>query len=401
MKKTFVILLALFLTLCLSGPVFCEDGSPDLKFEGEGFDTPEDAVLAFIDAWNREDVRAALSTFAIESLVDHMDTGYYLEYLRQFNPTQNYFSVPANNIWIRDLEVVKRYAEVSNFLYNQYLTNNSGENARPTGQPIQVKTREEIDNLLSFFEPPLTESWIGHIRFLEWIDPLLIDRLTSYGALRNMTMQADLYGADDIMSLIAHIDLGDHQAILTMECLNYGGRWFNFRTYGQAAMILSLEPLSSGLYVFPQEEAVQLISMYLTEPDPEAKAVLNSHLKSSLPGTRWKLVKAAGGNEKNIVVDQIEMLDNWDREGTGIWAELHFTTLGATIHTYAAESGTEGGMLFDRLYDMWVEDGNMIRFEGDLSGTGIMSGNQLVITAEGGRILQLKKIDDCNVCTLH
>ena len=112
-------------------------------------------------------------------------------------------------------------------------------------------------------------------------------------------------------------------------------------------------------------------------------------------------MKAAGGNEKNIVVDQIEALKDWSQEETGIWAELHFTTLGAMIHTYAAESGAEGGMLFDRLYEMWGEEGNVIRFEGDLSGKGIMSGNQLVINTDDGMVIQLKKVDDCDVCTLH
>lgn len=402
MKKTLVILLALVLIFCLSGTVCCEDGSSlNFKFEGEGFDTPEDAVLAFIDAWNREDLQAALSTFAIESLVDHVDPERYLEYNHMYNPTQIYFSIPANNTWIRDLEVVKRCAEVTNTLYNQYMKNNSGEYFPSNGQPVMLKTKEEIDALLTVFEPPLTESWTGNIRFLEWIDPLLIDRLTSYGSLRSMTIQANLYGADDIMSLIAHIDLGEYQAILTMECLSYGGRWFNFRPYGQAAMILNLDPLSGGLYVFPQEEAVQLIAMYLTEPDPEAKAVLNAHLQSSLTGTRWKLVKAAGGNEKSKTVDQIEELENWDQEETGVWAELHFTRLGAMVNTYSAVSTDETGILFDRLYEMWIEEGNIISFEGDLSGRGIMSANQIVINLNDGRILQFKKIDDCNVCTLH
>ena len=50
---------------------------------------------------------------------------------------------------------------------------------------------------------------------------------------------------------------------------------------------------------------------------------------------------------------------------------------------------------------LWGEEGNMIRFDGDLSGKGILSGTQLVITLEDGRILQFEKIDDCNVCKLH
>lgn len=402
MKKTLIILLAAVLLLFLSCPVFCEDETgPKIKFEGDGFDTPEEAVLAYIEAWNRSDFHGALSTFAIESLVDHTDTEYYLEYFRTYNPAQNYLFVPANNAWIRDLEVTKRYAEVSTYLYNQYVTNNSGDYAQPNGQPIMIKTQDEIDGLLAVYEAPVTESWAGNIRFLEWIDPVRIDKLASYSSLRAITMQAGLYGADDIMPLIAHISLGKSQGILTMECLNYGGRWFNFRTYGNAAMTLRLDPYSGGLYVFPAEEALQLMQMYLTEPDPEAEAVLKAHLASSLPGTRWKLVKAAGGREKNIVVDQPDELDNWTREETGVWAELFFTSLGSLTHTYAADPNNEGKVKSDRLYCMWVEEGNIIRFDGDLTGKGIASGSQLVLTSDEGMILQFEKIDDCSVCKLH
>ena len=49
----------------------------------------------------------------------------------------------------------------------------------------------------------------------------------------------------------------------------------------------------------------------------------------------------------------------------------------------------------------WVISEIDIRFEGDLSGKGIMAGNRLVITAEDGPILQFEKIDDCSVCKLH
>ena len=286
MKKTILILLAAILFFCLSVPVFSEDNTGSaVKYEGDGFDTPEEAVLAYIDAWNRGDVSAALSTFAIESLVDHIDTRSYIEYFRMFNPTQNYLSVPVSNPWIRDLEVIKRYADVSNTLFNQYVTNNAGEYGKSTGQPVMVKTGEEIDALLGVFATPETESWSGKIRFQEWIDPVRIQKLLSVGSLRSITIQAGLYGADDIMPLIAHVSLGKNQAILTMECLSYGGRWFNFRTYGNAAMVFNLEPMSGGLYVFPIEEAPELMRTFLTEPDAEAQAVLKSHLESSLTGT--------------------------------------------------------------------------------------------------------------------
>ena len=100
-------------------------------------------------------------------------------------------------------------------------------------------------------------------------------------------------------------------------------------------------------------------------------------------------------------VDQPEKLKGWDQEEDGVWAEMLFTRLGAVIHTYGVSSADPENIKSDRLYGLWNEEGTVIRFEGDLSGKGIISGNRLVITAEGGPILQFEKIDDCSVCKLH
>ena len=78
-----------------------------------------------------------------------------------------------------------------------------------------------------------------------------------------------------------------------------------------------------------------------------------------------------------------------------------FTRLGAVIHTYGVSSADPENTKSDRLYGMWNEEGNVIRFEGDLSGKAIMAGNRLVITDESGMVLQFEKIDDCSVCKLH
>ena len=394
MKKAILILLTAVLFLCLSGPVFCEGtGAPDFKFEGDGFDTPEEGVLAFIDAWNRGDVPAAVSTFAIESLVDHRDTEYILENTRLFNPGQNYLVIPAGSEWIRGLEISKRYAEVSSYFFSQYTSNITGGSVSPGGKYTQLKTLEEIDSLLASLDSHLMDSWIGNIRLMEWIDPLSIQKLASPSYLRNLTIQSDLYGADDIMVLIAHLSLGDLQGILTMECLCYGGRWFNFRTYGIPASIFNLEPTTGGLYVFPPEEAGQLTSMYLSEPDPEAEEVLQSHLESSLTGTRWILIKAASGSEHLTAVGQIGDLSGWDREEIGIWSELHFTRLGCTFHTVQSDFAA-GEKIPRRPYSMWSEDSGIITFGGDIYGKGITVNDQLMITTDDGMILYFEKSGD-------
>ena len=84
MKKLFVCLLALLLTI----PALAEasdalrprrdeavEDAPDvtlagLRFEGEGYESPEEAVAAYLEAMRNGDVAGMLSTFAIETYVE-------------------------------------------------------------------------------------------------------------------------------------------------------------------------------------------------------------------------------------------------------------------------------------------------------------------------------------------
>ena len=69
MKKPIVFLLILALACSFLPFAAAESG----RLEGAGYDTPEEALLAYIDALNRGDVGGMLSTFALESYVEHAD----------------------------------------------------------------------------------------------------------------------------------------------------------------------------------------------------------------------------------------------------------------------------------------------------------------------------------------
>lgn len=61
------------------------DGSAH-AFEGSGFDSPEEAVTAYLEAMQEGDVQGMLSTFAIETYVDNVDAQTYLTRMGAFVP---------------------------------------------------------------------------------------------------------------------------------------------------------------------------------------------------------------------------------------------------------------------------------------------------------------------------
>ena len=45
----------------------------ETKMEGDGFDTPEEALTAYIEAFKKMDMNGMISVYAMESLLENLD----------------------------------------------------------------------------------------------------------------------------------------------------------------------------------------------------------------------------------------------------------------------------------------------------------------------------------------
>ena len=89
------------------------------SLEGPGYDSPEEAVTAYLEAMKKGDARGMLSTFAIETYVSEMDAQAYLERLRVFSPTNG--SMPLGGEYQRQVAVAMRYGQLANILAYQWM----------------------------------------------------------------------------------------------------------------------------------------------------------------------------------------------------------------------------------------------------------------------------------------
>lgn len=119
MKKLLVCLLALLLAAAPALGEEAADGSAH-AFEGSGFDSPEEAVTAYLEAMQEGDVQGMLSTFAIETYVDNVDAQTYLTRMGAFVPDDQE-GVPLSNAYAREIAISRRYAGLADQLYMQYL----------------------------------------------------------------------------------------------------------------------------------------------------------------------------------------------------------------------------------------------------------------------------------------
>ena len=146
------------------------------RLEGDGYDSPEEAVLAYIDAMNRGDVGGMLSTFALESYAAHADPLVRAD-ARGLIMIEVYDGIPCADEYARSLVAYTRYGSISKFLLSAYIDLSTGLN----GQMRTVRTSEERREIeAQFTESPLN-GLQGNVTFVRWISPVSLSAVTPRG----------------------------------------------------------------------------------------------------------------------------------------------------------------------------------------------------------------------------
>lgn len=319
MKKLWALLLALALLVPAA--------LAETKHEGSGYDSPEDAVMAYIEALNRGDVDDMIATFAMESFADHCDTDAYLLRMQQINPTAIY-GVPVNGAYSRSLLINARRAQLSNALMQQYMEVSAALN----GYVVDLKDGASRAEMEGRFENSAANAWEGRVQFVQWINPGLLDeKMANAMNLTNSALQTAYYGADDIDWKIAHLTLNGAQALLLMQCVKYGDRWYNAELSGMPGMILGLPYNSAGMVIAgvmdDDFDLSALSNPLLALAKTEGSALLDANAASDLAGTRWQLARVDGADVAVTSDADAAAQDG----GRSAWVELKFTRLGALL----------------------------------------------------------------------
>ena len=327
----------------LDGPeltVVLEDGTRAVsgetagRLEGEGFASPEEAVMAYIEAMNRGDVRGMLSTFAFESLTERADTWACLDRTGYFSAKMiEGADVPYINEYIRSLSAYVRYGKVTSTLLGYYM-----KTATWTDAPMQLKEPEDVTAFLEQIRQSPLYELAGNVEFDIWLDPeILTDGvILGQGALAN---SAAVYGGDDITEVAALIRIKGRNALQTMQCIRYGDRWYNLTPLSTTAMSMVSYTGSGSLnelaLVILSDDALGEIAKRVIAADPEGKTVWESIRHRDIVGERWPLALAGGCR----IYDTPEDAEN---DPDGVWAELHWLQGGsAAIALYAGETVRE------------------------------------------------------------
>ncbi|MBQ6595043.1 MAG: hypothetical protein IJH78_05210 [Clostridia bacterium] len=290
--------------------------------EGPGYDTPEEAVLAYLNGLNAGDASAMLSTFAIESRVEHMDPETYISRMGVFQPTfPGIF--PMYGEYARSIAPNIRYAGLANDLFRQYVELSTALE----GRLFEVKDLASLQEIAERFERSPMGSWTGNVEFVGWIDPaVLSDNYLRSMNLRYIALHIASIGAEDYQLLAAHIRLNGEDAIQTMGCARYDGRWYNSELVNFLANILGMSSVSAGLLwsVDPGVKA-DIASFLAGSTSAEAAALETAWENSDLTDTVWQLTDLTG------YTALAEADGIGEASGACVWAELRFMRMGCAV----------------------------------------------------------------------
>ena len=252
MKKLLICLLALLLAavpaLGENLPSWVTDGGDAARepLEGPGFGSAEEAVTAYLEAMKNSDVEGMLATFAIETYVAEMDAQADLERMGVFQPSYG-MRLPLGGDYQRQVAVAVRYGQLAESLASQWMLYSWPEGYEAFGDE-SIAFQEDGDAeafLTELAENDAAARW-QEMEVVGFVEPELMSTQYSDGA-ESRARQAASYGCDEIVSVVAKLDIGGEEWYQCMDVARYGEKWYNLSLVGYIGHLMGLSLYSGGL----------------------------------------------------------------------------------------------------------------------------------------------------------
>ena len=218
-----------------------------VRFEGEGYESPEEAVAAYLQAKKNGDAAGMLATFAIETYVENVDAQASLWRVRAFMPGNS--ALPLGGDHQLQMAAAKRYAELANTLYYQWLALSWPDEYGEFGaQAVMFQDEAEVEAFRAALAANDVAPLLEALELIEFIPVQNIDEnYLSQNSLRMRAQQAAAYGCDAMSDVVARLSIGGEEWYQCMQCARYDGRWYNIAFSGDVGNRLGIDAYSAGL----------------------------------------------------------------------------------------------------------------------------------------------------------
>ena len=231
-----------------------------IRYEGEGFATPEEALTCYMEGFKNLDFDQILSAFAWETQMEHYDLQTYLERFRAYQPSMRprmpsvhefVFSANVNILRFNQIDLIYRSLE-------KYLLGYDSE-AAATGIITFRKDSDDVSDFLKKFDSGRIEKLkqMTNIRFLS-PDAVTNGRFSAGKNPENFIQQTACYGADEAVNLVGVADVGDDTFLCCPTICRYGDRWYLVSVSSMVSSILGIDTYLQAFICMPSDLVIFL-----------------------------------------------------------------------------------------------------------------------------------------------
>ena len=243
MKKLFALLLAVCLVLSLGA---C---GKKATIEGKGFETPEEAILAYAEATKSGDMAKIMAVHAVETYVDRYDLEEHIDYTCIYNISME-CPMPNTTEHTRQMNIVFRQNAIARQQQYLYLYVAFGE---ANYEPIVVREGKEYSSASRLLRDMPQEEWqeilaqieVGDVGDYREVD---IAKDTWKTAQNKVYREMEKYmGCDEATGLVLEITLDDEDYYLCADLVCYEGKWYVYRANGTIGALAGADSMTGLL----------------------------------------------------------------------------------------------------------------------------------------------------------
>lgn len=214
------------------------------RYEGDGFDTPEEAVACYLNGLKSGNMQQVLSAFAWETQNEHYSLKDYMLRMKSVSlsspvkmPGTNELVASSNLCSLRYDQSRKIYRSVRSFV----LKNTDGPAAELLkGRRVNLTNEEEIDDFIGAFDRGYDQK-LAQMGEIFYINPVVvIPKYTSDTNLKLLGQYQKIYGADELYEILALVDLGGELLVADPILARYGEKWYVVSVPGLAFNMLNV-----------------------------------------------------------------------------------------------------------------------------------------------------------------
>lgn len=222
------------------------------SYESEGFESPEAAIQAYIAGIQDENLEQMLSTFAIETLVEHYDFEAMLARVRIYTIYSG-IKLPNTNPLFQSLNVEARKNEIVQSIMYQLLSFHMPDLDFSQSTTFASDNYvEDIARFLETFENNTRSLALKSLVLGDFIAPeTLSDVYLIEQNQQNMSRIASIQGADEVKSMVVALTVEGRPYILCCDVVRYGDVWYLLSLGGNIAQLLGMNPYTGGLVPMP------------------------------------------------------------------------------------------------------------------------------------------------------